>query len=165
VDALHRPGQLVAELDGFARWTASRQPVAKTGAYWFLPRTRQKEHDAPMAMNRRERREAEDRHRWSLRAWVAGGWILIALFLGATLLGSGALMLVNNLATTCSDYVPEFPNSPIDLGASSHQCHHFLGLEIPTQWNPALAIGFGLLAGTLSNAFEARTPPPDPEHD
>ncbi|MCI9870445.1 hypothetical protein [Arthrobacter humicola] len=116
-----------------------------------------------MAMNRRERRDAEDRHRWSLRAWVAGGWVLVVLCLGATLLSSGALVLVDNLATTCSDYVPQFPNSPIDLGAASHQCHHWLGLEIPTQWNPALALGFGVLAGSFYNAFESRTPPPAPD--
>jgi hypothetical protein len=114
-------------------------------------------------MNRRERSDAEDRHRWSVRAWAAGGWILLALFLGATLLSIGALTLLNNLATVCSDYVPEFPNSPIDLGAASHQCHHWLGLEIPTQWNAAMAFGFGILAGIMYDAIEVFTPPPAAE--
>jgi hypothetical protein len=116
-----------------------------------------------MAIGRRQRRAAEDRHRRSIRAWSAGSWLLIALFVGTTLLGAGALVLTDGLATTCSDYVSKVPGAPFDFEAGFHRCHHFLGLEIPTQWNPALAIGFGFAAAGVQSLIENRTPPPAPK--
>ena len=95
----------------------------------------------------------------SVGIWIISHWVIIVLVLAATLLANGALILANGVATTCSDYVPEVSGAPIDVMAGFHQCHHWVGLEIPTQWNPFVGFGFGLLAGWLGSLLENHEPP------
>jgi Na+-driven multidrug efflux pump len=47
--------------------------------------------------------------------------------------------------------------------AGFHQCHHILGLEIPTQLNQVLAFGLGILSTFMVGWLQERTPPPVPE--
>lgn len=115
-----------------------------------------------MAMGRRQRRAAEKRHRGAVRLWVAGHWLIVAMAVAATLLANGFLIFADEWASTCSGYVSPPSKLPFDPMSGFHQCHKVLGLEIPTQWNPAIALAFSLVGAGLGSVFEDRTPPPAP---